>query len=145
MIGVLRLLLLQQKPQPATPFDKSWISELMDHKDDLLKDEIMSKHIASISKVLLEEMGLSSTFEEILHAFGVLRINSFGVDTPQGGNGRGLFPLLALMSHSCQSNLQHEQSRVSGGSAAMVLTAQRTIQPGEELTIRYIDTIQGNS
>jgi hypothetical protein len=25
----------------------------------------------------------------------------------------------------------------------MVLTAQRTIEEGEELTIRYIDTIQG--
>ena len=44
------------------------------------------------------------------------------------------------MSHSCQSNLQHEYSETSG---AMVLHAQRTIEPGEELTIRYIDTIQG--
>ena len=44
------------------------------------------------------------------------------------------------MSHSCQSNLQHEQSKIG---SEMVLTAQRTIQPGEELTIRYIDTIQG--
>ena len=78
--------------------------------------------------------------EDILHAFGVLRINSFGIDTPSGGRGRGLFPLLALMSHSCQSNLQHEQSKIG---SEMVLTAQRTIQAGEELTIRYIDTIQG--
>ena len=44
------------------------------------------------------------------------------------------------MSHSCRSNLQHEYSETSG---AMVLHAQRTIEPGEELTIRYIDTIQG--
>ena len=79
---------------------------------------------------------------DVLHAFGVLRINSFGIDTKMGGHGRGLFPLLALMSHSCQSNLQHEQSK---STSAMVLTAQRTIEAGEELTIRYIDTIQGNS
>ena len=44
------------------------------------------------------------------------------------------------MSHSCQSNLQHEHSIQSG---AMILIAQRTIEPGEELTIRYIDTVQG--
>ena len=48
---------------------------------------------------------------DVIHAFGVLRINSFGIDTKMGGRGRGLFPLLALMSHSCQSNLQHEQSK----------------------------------
>ena len=71
------------------------------------------------------------------------------------------------MSHSCQSNLQHEHFQRSG---SMVLigelkslglvsqlskwppnlkffpsTAQRIIEPGEELTIRYIDTIQGNN
>ena len=60
--------------------------------------------------------------------------------TSKGGQGRGLFPLLALMSHSCQSNLQHEQSKSTG---AMVLSTQRLIEAGEELTIRYIDTIQG--
>ena len=45
------------------------------------------------------------------------------------------------MSHSCQSNLQHEHSQQNG---TMVLIAQRTIEQGEELTIRYIDTVQGN-
>ena len=45
------------------------------------------------------------------------------------------------MSHSCQSNLQHEHSQPNG---TMVLIAQRTIEEGEELTIRYIDTVQGN-
>ena len=48
---------------------------------------------------------------DVLHAFGVLRVNQFGVDTKMGGRGRGLFPLLSIMSHSCQSNLQHEQSK----------------------------------
>lgn len=117
---------------------------MMDHESDLLKDNVMSNHIRSMSKVLLEEMSLQGRydFKDVLHAFGVLRINSFGIDTPMGGRGRGLFPLLALMSHSCQANLQHEQSK-SLPSAAMVLSAQRPIQKGEELTIRYIDTIQG--
>lgn len=145
MIGVLRLLLLQEHVKK--PFDKMWISQMMDHEADLLKDNVMSNHIGSMSKVLLEEMGLQSryAFKDVLHAFGVLRINSFGIDTPMGGRGRGLFPLLALMSHSCQANLQHEQSKALASMAAMVLSAQRPIQKGEELTIRYIDTIQGSN
>ena len=111
---------------------------------DLEADEVMSNHIESMAKLMLENMQLASRFTkgDVMHAFGVLRINVFGVNTQSGGSGRGLFPLLAMMSHSCQSNLQHEQSKTS---SSMVLTAQRTIEPGEELTIRYIDTIQGNS
>ena len=139
MIGVLRLLLKDLEP----PFDGLWIDELMDHRDDLMKDSIMATHIASVQKIILEELQLHNRFsaDDVIHAFGVLRINSFGIETPEGGQGRGLFPLLALMSHSCQSNLQHEQSK---SSSEMILTAQRTIEAGEELTIRYIDTIQGS-
>ena len=138
MIGVLRLLLKDLEP----PIDGLWINELMDHRDDLMKDSIMASHITSVQKIILEELELENRFsaDDVLHAFGVLRINSFGIETAAGGEGRGLFPLLALMSHSCQSNLQHEQSK---SSSEMVLTAQRTIEAGEELTIRYIDTIQG--
>ena len=88
MIGVLRLLL--QDLQRSAPFDKLWISELMDHKDDLLKDPIMSSHIHSVQKIIGDELGLANRVsnEEILHAFGVLRINSFGIDTPSGGQGK---------------------------------------------------------
>ena len=138
MIGVLRLLLKDLQP----PIDGLWINELMDHRDDLMKDSIMANHITSVQKIILEELELENRFsaDDVLHAFGVLRINSFGIETAAGGEGRGLFPLLALMSHSCQSNLQHEQSK---SSSEMVLTAQRNIEAGEELTIRYIDTIQG--
>jgi len=141
MIGVLRLLLAQDKL--PKPFDKNWIAHMMDHREDLFDDKVMTNHINSMSKVLLEDMELRSRFNEndVIHAFGVLRINSFGIDTKMGGRGRGLFPLLALMSHSCQSNLQHEPSK-SMSAMPMVLTAQRTIEEGEELTIRYIDTIQ---
>ena len=109
MIGVLRLLLKDLEP----PIDGLWINELMDHRDDLMKDSIMANHITSVQKIILEELELQHRFsaDDVLHAFGVLRINSFGIETPAGGQGRGLFPLLALMSHSCQSNLQHEQSK----------------------------------
>ena len=76
------------------PFDQNWIDKLMDHKIDLLQDPIMKNHIQSLVKVIQDEMELKYHKDQILHAFGVLRINSFGVDTPEGGHGRGLFPLL---------------------------------------------------
>ena len=44
----------------------------------------------------------------IRHAYGVLRVNSFAVDTASGGKGRGLFPVTALISHSCQPNILHD-------------------------------------
>ena len=68
----------------------------MDHKIDLLQDPIMKNHIQSLVKVIQDEMELKYHEDQILHAFGVLRINSFGVDTPEGGHGRGLFPLLGI-------------------------------------------------
>ena len=43
----------------------------------------------------------------IQHAYGVLRVNSFAVETNSGGEGRGLFPITALISHSCQPNVLH--------------------------------------
>ena len=54
----------------------------------------MKTHIQNLIKVLQNEMELNYHESQIIHAFGVLRINSFGVDNSLGGHGRGLFPLL---------------------------------------------------
>ena len=44
----------------------------------------------------------------IRHCYGVLRVNSFAVETLSGGSGRALFPVTALISHSCQPNVLHD-------------------------------------
>ena len=46
--------------------------------------------------------------EMIHHCYGVLRVNSFAVETVSGGSGRALFPVTALISHSCQPNVLHD-------------------------------------
>ena len=46
--------------------------------------------------------------EMIRHCYGVLRVNSFAVETVSGGSGRALFPVTALISHSCQPNVLHD-------------------------------------
>ena len=85
-------MLAQKNLQP--PFDQSWVDKLMDHKNDLLKDQVMKNHIDNLVSVLQNDMELKCQESDILHAFGVLRINSFEIDTLSGGHGRGLFPLL---------------------------------------------------
>ena len=44
----------------------------------------------------------------IRHAYGVLRVNSFAIEMASGGRGRALFPVTALISHSCQPNVLHK-------------------------------------
>ena len=80
----------------------------------------------------------------------------------EGGSGRGLFPLTALLSHSCRPNLLHrsmaavdhrppqnQQSSEKEESACdglfMAMKAQRPIQAGQEVTISYIDPLEGMS
>ena len=49
----------------------------------------------------------------IRHCYGVLRVNSFAIETVSGGTGRALFPVTALISHSCQPNVLHDPKAVS--------------------------------
>ena len=49
----------------------------------------------------------------IHHCYGVLRVNSFGIETLSGGSGRALFPVTALISHSCQPNVLHDPKAVA--------------------------------
>ena len=55
---------------------------------------------------LLNKCGLRHRFspEEVHHVVGVLEVNAFEVNTDEGHRARGLYPLTALQSHSCQSN-----------------------------------------
>lgn len=75
------------------------------------------------------------TLGEIYHAFGVLKTNAIGL---HGLNARGLYPLIALMSHSCVSNLD---PMIQMGNN-FGFKAQRKIPEGEELTIRYLQVLE---
>ena len=54
--------------------------------------------------------------EMIRHCYGVLRVNSFGIETLSGGSGRALFPVTALISHSCQPNILHNPKSIAPNS-----------------------------
>ena len=50
------------------------------------------------------DLGNRFTKQEVDHVVGVLEVNAFEVTSQDGGRGRGLYPLTALMSHGCLSN-----------------------------------------
>merc|ERR1712223_972984 len=110
LLGVLRLMLECERQADA----KVWINELMDHAVDLEADSVINEHLRNIESLILdpspEGFGLSSRFDKemIRHCYGVLRVNSFAVETVSGGSGRALFPITALISHSCQPNVLHD-------------------------------------
>ena len=62
-------------------------------------------------------------------AFGVLQTNSVGL-----ANGRGLYPIISIMSHACVPSLT---PMVKPGEA-MAFKTNRVISKGEELSIRYV-------
>lgn len=86
----------------------------MDHSVDLEADPVIRNHLIEIEHLMLDPipmgLGLSERFDKqkLRHAYGVLRVNSFAIETIRGGKGRALFPMTALISHSCQPNVLHE-------------------------------------
>ena len=68
------------------------------------------------------------TEKSVKWAFGVLQTNSVGL-----ANGRGLYPIVSIMSHSCVPSLC---PMVKPGEA-MAFKTNRVISEGEELSIRY--------
>ena len=79
----------------------------------------------------------------------VLAANSFCVGSAaarfaQGGEGRALFPAIALVNHDCSPNartFQEEGGEEGGGEPPRrVLEARRDISIGEEVTVSYVPT-----
>lgn len=76
-----------------------------------------------------------------------ISINSHGITLSGGQSHQGLFPEVgAMVNHSCRPNLIHFGVGIEGEDGAsdqlqLVLQAVRDIEPGEELTISYLDDL----
>ncbi|XP_029619389.1 histone-lysine N-methyltransferase SMYD1b isoform X1 [Salmo trutta] len=87
--------------------------------------------------------------DDISHIFGVINCNGFTVSDQRGLNavGVGLFPNLCLVNHDCWPNctviLNHgNQSAVNTvyhSQMRIELRALGKIEPGEEVTVSYVD------
>eukprot|EP00096_Caligus_rogercresseyi_P012954 TRINITY_DN5617_c0_g1_i1.p1 TRINITY_DN5617_c0_g1~~TRINITY_DN5617_c0_g1_i1.p1 ORF type:complete len:550 (+),score=73.83 TRINITY_DN5617_c0_g1_i1:42-1652(+) len=130
----LRCLLLQT--------DESWVERLlrvmMDHLEDRPKDIHWAANQKNIVEYLQESQGLPFTSEEINHVIGVLDVNAFDLSS----SGRGLYPLSAIMSHSCVSNTKYI---IRKRDHVVECRATVRIYPGEELTDHYVSPLQGTA
>ena len=77
---------------------------MMDHVLDKPRDINWDVIQSNVVKFLLDVCSLSDKFtaDDVNHVAGVLEVNAFEV--VDQGPGRGVFPLTALMSHSCICN-----------------------------------------
>ena len=61
----------------------------------------------NIVRYLTKVLGLDYTPEEVNHVIGLIEVNAYEVEVKAErgvGVGRGVFPLLAKLNHSCVSN-----------------------------------------
>ena len=88
-----------------------FVEQLMDHGPERRKSvvewEIFQKNVVD-PIVALDDSRFAE--EEILRAIGILNMNcvSFNWRKKEKFSGRGLYPTLSLMSHSCLGNARYE-------------------------------------
>ena len=90
-------------------------------------------------RYLRERLGLAGDFSEaeVDHAIGLLEVNAFEVRG--GGRGRGVFPLTAVMSHSCVANARYTMFADHRAECRATVA----IAGGEEITDYYVSPLHG--
>jgi len=111
----------------------SWnlVSMLMDHE----VSDTLWELIRQAFKAVLHQ---DSRFEEseLKRVFGIQTTNGANLQLPHGhGRGLGLYPIFALLNHSCMCNTETLESREEH---YVYLKARFDIKAGEEITTCYI-------
>lgn len=93
----------------------------------------------ALQKPFIQQLGL--TVEELVHYLNVFKSNNFAIDDKDMfAIGEGTFPIAALFNHSCRPNavIMFEGAHAS-------IHAIEDIQPGQEVTISYVDAAHSRS
>ena len=94
----------------------NFVEKLMDHgperRKSVLEWEIFQRNV--VDPILaLDDRRFSE--DEIVRAIGILNINcvsfTFNARKTEKFSGRGLYPTLSLMSHSCMANARYQGER----------------------------------
>jgi len=131
-LAVLRVLLCKKNNPPG------WrkVEKLMDHWEERANDSQVSEGVRRMWEFFYKMCDLTwVSLGDVQHVFGVLKTNSVSLITCQG---RCLYPTVSLLSHSCIPNLEP----VAMPGTRITLRARTLIKAGEQLTIRYIRTMQ---
>jgi len=150
--AVLRCLLQRE----ANPTGWAAMLAMMDHNSDrqTANEDHWKVCQHNIVNYLTQTLGLDFTREEVNHVIGLLEVNAFQVTldakevkdveekkdekmkgkVAREGLARGVFPLLAMLNHSCTSNARY----ISLAGGWMECRATTTIREGEEVTDHYV-------
>ncbi|XP_023346084.1 protein msta isoform X2 [Eurytemora carolleeae] len=143
-----RLLMLKENDQSA--WDR--VASLKDHLQErvgLVEFDMFQKDVVQF---LRRRCFLSSklTEEEIHRAIGIIMVNSVSLEPrrlfagpPKGLQGKGIFPIFALLNHSCVSNCKFRIDIQDDGTPLVRVTARRDIEEDEEITVQYYSSLLG--
>ena len=132
-IGCIRLLDLKKNNRRS--FLK--LRNLNRKLDQIKEDPAAAETLRSVREIL-EPCGYRE--EEVEDVFCLLRLYSYTLPDLEDSKVRSLFPVQALLSHSCLPNLQYIEA---AGGRKIVLQATTKIQAGERLTVRLTPFLQG--
>ncbi|KAK5631124.1 hypothetical protein RRF57_006839 [Xylaria bambusicola] len=124
---------------PALVVNTKAVEKLQRHKlDDLLARAVDSLPLAHRDEVLeLSTHDIASTHTEKVGK--IFRTNSFSTGFHDGkSNFRSLFTIISRINHSCRPNCVYY---FDSNTFSQNVVAVRDIQPGEELSIAYIDPV----
>ncbi|CAG9858601.1 unnamed protein product [Phyllotreta striolata] len=137
-ITPLRLLLAKEKNPTRW---KEEIEHMEAHNDIRKQRPIWNFNQHNVVEYLRSACKLDRFPEELIHtACGILEINAFEARTPEGNAIRCLFPKLAILSHSCVSNIHHAIDGKGNGNVddfSVTVRAAVDVPAGGELHSSY--------
>lgn len=159
VVTPLRMLLMQQENKDE--WKRS--DQLMDHVKERLDNreewEWYENHIVSYFK---NQLRLNFTSEQIHRAIGLLNVNAVKLQFPKSTSinqesclstsnpviesrlqpeGKGLYPIFAIMSHYCVCNARYT---INPKTMAMYVRSRVAIAKGQEISVQYLSALYGN-
>ncbi|XP_042235254.1 SET domain-containing protein SmydA-8-like [Homarus americanus] len=134
LLTPLRTLLLMEK----SPGKAAVIAALQSNADLRQKLPIGRFVEEKVAGPLRRQLSLQVGSDIVQHLCGVFDTNAFVISLGNNRCGRGLFPLGALMNHSCIPNTQHWYK-----DGVLIVRALKDIPKGESLTNTYAPTLWG--
>lgn len=138
-------------------------NQLMDHIDERLSNkEEWEWYETTIVDYFRNKLRLPHSTEQIHHAIGLLNVNAVKLQfpknlqktgvTPGGGflqpsttfdlpEGKGLYPIFAIMSHYCVCNARYT---INPDTLSMYVRSRIAIPKGEEISVQYLSALYGN-
>ncbi|KAG0174326.1 SET and MYND domain-containing protein 3 [Apophysomyces sp. BC1034] len=115
---------------------------LMDHYEDHPKAVLQQyRHVAdrTMDKPYIVDTGLQQ--KDLIQLLCRFRCNNFAIHDDQlFAIGEGTYPIGALFNHSCRPN-----AVAMFDGAHLIIKAIEDIEPGDEITIAYVDTVHSRT